>query len=961
MLKRLIFLVFIFAAYTSLSCDEYTVIEDKGSPTFQKPLIEKIKIKLKNDLEAYIISDPAAEQSAASLTVLTGSWEDPLEHPGLAHFLEHMLFLGTKKYPNESEFDRFVSEHGGTKNAYTADDNTTFFFSTTNDAFEEGLDRFSDFFKNPLFNPSGVNRELQAIDQEYAKNIQTDEIRLVQVLKELSVPTHPYHNFSMGNSKTLSSVAQETLKAWYHEHYSANLMRLIIVSPLSLDKLKEWVVQDFGDIPNHNETQQHLQLPLFNKDLSGKIVYIEPIKNKRTLTFVWDLPSQFASMLETQPDAIVSHLLGHESEGTLLSELKKEKLAEAIRCGSDHAGPGNLVLFLQIDLTDEGVKQVDQVVLRCFQTIAFYKKQGIPESVFTELQRILSLEYQYQPRESASNRALELAMKIPYEKMNSFPEYTYVIQRFDPAAVSTLLDYLTPQNSIIMLMAPEKITDVKPENNERWISVPYTVKPVPAIVWNSWIAAEPYTGIEIPSQNRYLPTNVNLLPLPAGIEAEKTILPKPEEVLQNEKGVFYFAQDTRFNSPKVCWMFQIKTPAINQGNIQSVVLGDLYERWITEALSSESYPAIVAGLNYEIKRSENGLTIQIDGYSENAALLLDTILKKFLEAIPTKESYATVRTSLMNKYQDAAMNSPYEQAMESAQSVLYKYYFTDDQKAVTLRRMSFEKFQQFTSRLFDNVFIEGMFYGNMNKQQARSIADNMSDTFTGDSYPKGDQLKQQTIILPKSEGPFYVEQKITAQGNTTLLAIETPDYTFKNRGAQQILMQGMSDAFFAELRTKQQTGYLVFSAPLELEKRLFNLFLVQSNTHDVRDLLARFELFLEGYLQEIRDEISEERFENIRLSIIQTMESSATNTKSMTELLNMLAFKYDADFSWVDQRVEALKTLTYEEFLTIASEMIGRTNRQRFALLMQGTNTNEQLLHYKQLPTLQRLRAISTY
>jgi insulysin len=118
---------------------------------------------------------------------------------------------------------------------------------------------------------------------------------------------------------------------------------------------------------------------------------------------------------------------------------------------------------------------------------------------------------------------------------------------------------------------------------------------------------------------------------------------------------------------------------------------------------------------------------------------------------------------------------------------------------------------------------------------------------------------------------------------------------------------------------------------------------------------------LEGYLQEIRDEISEERFENIRLSIIQTMESSATNIKSMTELLNMLAFKYDADFSWVDQRVEALKTLTYEEFLTIASEMIGRTNRQRFALLMQGTNTNEQLLHYKQLPSLQRLRAISTY
>lgn len=961
MLKRLIILIVILGYFSNLQSDDYTLIDEKGNKIALHHPLDKIKIKLKNNLEAFIISDPAAEQSAASLTVLAGSWEDPIEHPGLAHFLEHMLFLGTKKFPNESEFDRFITEHGGTKNAYTANDNTTFFFSTANEAFEEGLERFSDFFKNPLFNPSGVNRELQAIDQEYAKNIQSDEIRLMQVLKELSDPAHPFHNFSMGNSKTLSSVDQERLKAWYHEHYSANLMRLTIVSPLPLYKLKEWVVRDFGDIPTHDHPRQELQLPLFNNDLSGKIVYIEPIKNKRVLTILWDLPAEFASMIETQPDAIISHLMGHEGAGTLFDQLKKEKLAEAIRCGSDHVGPGNLELYLQIDLTDEGIKQVDQVILRCFQTIAFYRKQGIPETVFEELQKITGLEYQYQPREAAADRVQELAMRIPYETMNSFPEFSYVIQRFDEEAVKKLLDFMTPQHSVIILMAPEKLTGVKPEKSERWISVPYSVKAIPEQTWNSWITAEPFAGIEMPERNRYLPQNIKIITDIADEKTEETTLPKPEEVLQNEKGIFYFAQDNRFGSPKVCWIFQIKTPSITQANNHSVVLGDLYERWITETLSSESYPATVAGLNYEIKRSENGLTIQIDGYSENATVLLDTILKKLLEATPTKESYATVRASLLNKYQDAAMDSPYEQAMESAQSLLYKYFSTDQQKAVALRRITFEKFQQFTAHLFDEIFVEGLLYGNMDREQARKVSESFIETFSGDSYPKGNQLKQQAIILPKNDGPFFVEQKITAQGNTTLLAIETPEYSFKNRGVQQILMQGMSDAFFAELRTKQQTGYLVFSAPVELERRLFNIFIVQSNTHDVRDLLARFELFLESYLQEIKDEIPQARFEKIRLSLIETLKSSATNTKTMAQLLNLLAFKYDADFGWLDQRIAALETLNYDEFLKLVAEFIGRSNRQRFALLMQGTSAEEPPFRYKQLPSLQRLRSISSY
>ena len=242
-----------FFGLLNSATEPYTPIEDKTSIPILTPSLanrQTAKIRLSNGLEVYIISDPKASKSGAALVVEAGSWSDPSDYPGLAHFLEHMLFLGTEKYPIESEYDQFIKEHNGQSNAYTASDHTLFLFSVRNESFEEALDRFSNFFKKPLFNPSGVARELQAINQEFAKNFIDDDVREYYVYKELSDPKHPFHQFSSGNALTLSKVSRTTLQNWYREHYSANLMHLMIYSYLPLQTLKELVVENFKDIPN---------------------------------------------------------------------------------------------------------------------------------------------------------------------------------------------------------------------------------------------------------------------------------------------------------------------------------------------------------------------------------------------------------------------------------------------------------------------------------------------------------------------------------------------------------------------------------------------------------------------------------------------------------------------------------------------------------------------------------------
>lgn len=109
-------------------------------------------LKLKNQLNVLLISDPETDISAASLCVHIGAMSDPPFAQGLAHFLEHMLFMGTKKYPVENDYDKFLAQHGGCSNAYTTEFYTNFFFEVAPDYLAASLDRFELIMFNQYFN-----------------------------------------------------------------------------------------------------------------------------------------------------------------------------------------------------------------------------------------------------------------------------------------------------------------------------------------------------------------------------------------------------------------------------------------------------------------------------------------------------------------------------------------------------------------------------------------------------------------------------------------------------------------------------------------------------------------------------------------------------------------------------------------------------------------------------------------
>ena len=254
---------------------------------------------MENGIKVMLISDPTTEKSATCLCIEVGHMNDPHDVPGIAHLTEHVLFLGSNKFPDENGFRSFVSENGGLTNAQTFADVTKYFFDIMPEKLPQALDRFSQMFISPLFTEGSVMREISAVNNEHEKNLSVDAWRTRMVNKTLANPNHPFSKFSTGNKNTLIDFPKrygidvraeliEFHNKWYR---TGNLMNLAVIGKNNLDELEEMVRNNFLDgIEN-----KHVELPLWEDEIYMKEqimtkTFIEPIMDVRSMTLSFPTP-----------------------------------------------------------------------------------------------------------------------------------------------------------------------------------------------------------------------------------------------------------------------------------------------------------------------------------------------------------------------------------------------------------------------------------------------------------------------------------------------------------------------------------------------------------------------------------------------------------------------------------------------------------------------------------------------
>lgn len=955
--------VALFLSVLPLSSDEtpvqqhaFQVIEDRATLPILNPALEGRRVEkllLDNGLQAILISDPGADQSAAGLAVEAGAWEDPKEYPGMAHFLEHMLFMGTAAYPKEFEYMQFITDHGGKVNAFTASDRTVYMFSINNDAYEEALDRFSHFFIDPLLSPDCINRELHAVDQEHAKNIEHDGWRQYMILKESGNPNHPNSAFSTGNAQTLSGIPQSALRNWYQTHYSADYMHLVMVSPLSIEEMRALAVQDFSKVPDFTVTSKQIPTLMTSAGQRGHMIFIKPVKDIKQLSLNWEISAPFAEDMDRKAPFLVAYALGQEGENSLTEILKKEKIAENVRVSCDRFSKQSLFFSIDILLTDYGLTQVDTAIVRIFEAIARLKKEGFPAYLFDEIQTMARLNYQYQSRDDAFHMIMEASSELPYENLSTYPEKIKIPSKYDPAFIQSFIHSLKAENCVYFVLADPFKTGIPMDKKEKWMNAEYTIKQIPNSRLTAWDQVAPIPQIQLPPENAYIPEQLALISAPAGTNTQDNPL-----LLASDEGCsIYYAQDTRYKVPEIAFEFSFKSPLFDS-SAKAQVLADLYLRALTEKLSSQLSLASNAGLNTRFFTDDFDLRITLSGYSDKAPLLIDQIFAALKNVAPTQEEFEIYRTSMASEYDNASKELPVRQAMQQLDSILFDKP-TEIDKLSQIKTLSFEEFTEFSKSLLQTAYTEGFLYGNIGKQEAVELWNNLHAHLDAKPFLLQNHPKKRVLVLSEKYGPYKVVQSTDRQGCGALLLLEEGGFTFERKAIQQILGYALQDAFFDTLRTKQQTAYIAKAWNTEEERQLLQFFAVQSSTHNPADLLARFELFLESFDKNLANHIPEGRFESIRSTLITLLKMPPENMPGMAARLNQLAFEYH-DFGWLDKRIEHLKELKIETFSKIAHEILSRGNPRRLAVLMEGVLSPENDFHYE-LISKEEVRNFGTF
>lgn len=444
-------------------------------------------VTLPNGMKALLIHDKSTDMAAASVNVAVGSFQDDPRLWGIAHALEHFLFMGSKKYPGENEYSEYLASNSGSSNAYTASENTCYQLEVAPEALKGALERFAGFFTGPLFAEESVERELQAVDSEHSKNIQSDNWRMWQLSRSTAKPGHPFNSFGTGDLRTLKeeparlglNLRAEVMK-FHAAHYSAGRMALSILGRESLDTLQEWATALFAEVPNNGSTAPVVDGHPY-AGMPAVLQHAVPIKDVRHVTLTWGLPEERSeAVFRAKPSSYLSHLLGHEGPGSVLSYLKARGWALSLYGGASDSTSGYVLFDVHVELTEAGLERVEDVCASVFAYIGLLRAAGPAKWIWEEeaQQAVNSFRFANKTRPwTAVTRASEDLMLYPPSEVMTGPS---LHTEWRPDLIAERLALLVPETARIRVVGQGAAVAGRCDKEERWYGVKYGEAGLPA-------------------------------------------------------------------------------------------------------------------------------------------------------------------------------------------------------------------------------------------------------------------------------------------------------------------------------------------------------------------------------------------------------------------------------------------------------------------------------------------------
>lgn len=369
-----------------------------------------------------------------------------------------------------------------------------------------------------------------------------------------------------------------------------------------------------------------------------------------------------------------------------------------------------------------------------------------------------------------------------------------------------------------------------------------------------------------------------------------------------------------------------------------------------EKLNEHSYDASVAGLSYNVWTHQNvGIALSVNGYSEKSLLLWRTITDALKNPQLDSTKFEIYRKSQEINWKNSSKNSSLQQSGERFTSLIMDKFCPAFQLGLAMESITFDELVAFSKELFELRNIQGYVGGNASVMDATEALGILTDSIPGIACSSDQVMK--AAMKPTSIGPSMDSFDVSVGGNAIYWNTYIGKRSEENRAGCEMFTKLLKEPFYSELRTVQQTGYVVHSGSVQTaDKHMFINAAVQSNTYDARDLLSRIELFMQTFVRDINENPQlAERLESVKASTIARLKEPFDKLASKHQYYNHLVYEENCDFKMLERRVQNLKNFNIERLQEFANEKITNGWNSRLSVLANGNSTENKLMTYKKI------------
>lgn len=728
---------------------------------------------LENGIKTIYVQDKLSDKTEISVCVNIGSLANPKEYQGLAHFLEHMLFLGSKKYPKEDYYEKVVKQYGGSFNAFTDSFETVYYFSAFHTGINVIMDVFSRFFIDPLFNEDSVNREINAVNSEHEKNITDDNWRQFQMIKNVAIKKHPYNTFPTGNLPSLKKegLRERMIKFWEDNYVSENI-NICIISNFDIDKQKKMIQDTFGLIPKKKANKFVLPKPIY--DNFNTTYQMKSLADIQKLNYYWEVPNskeyRYNKLFTVLGDVLVNY-----SKDSLANHLKIKGYIETINYSYNEAEGS---FHLQLSLTKIGLKHLEYI-----DGTLKYALEKIFKSDWNGILKYYSDIYDINFKNLGKTGNLELstmlAINLSYYPLQEVYSGIYLIKNFEKDPVQKIQSYFDKSFKVLITNQQIKNPIIDKNYNTEYCVIPDIVsKPLPfqfrINLYNPFLDSSPKVIKNLSSEKPEL-------------IKEKTWYGASSKFNEsNIKGSYIFSNNSFFN---------------NERNfVLTIIAIDCINFYFNQELFN------IASLSYDVKMFSksyyNSIVLEYDCPNDHSKFIefVDMSTKMLFNLkVPSQIIKSKIETN-KEEIKNSTKLNPSEYSEYYFSKMLKSNSYPDDKLLAELGKITVEDVQKYLSEFLKNSTLTSYFYGNLIRDTIPNVLLLSKYYFNPPvNFPCNRKVKSINIKHPnKSE-------------KSNCVTIYYPIGTF----VPLIWLHGfmmeliLEPTFYTILRTKKQLGYLV--------------------------------------------------------------------------------------------------------------------------------------------------------